>query len=219
LARKLPYGQKRRSRLSKLGWRVRLVIFGPLAVLLLLGWAILARNLAPASNTAQTRFDAIIVLGYPADRDGNPSPDQLSRVTEGVQEYQRGVAPRLILSGGAVANQYVEAHVMARSAEAQGLPISAIEIEPEARDTIQNLCYAERIMKAHGWRSAEVVSSAYHLPRARILLSRLPIEWSTHAAPALQPESAAYRRAATSVETLKTLRYLIWTRWSERCEP
>jgi len=29
-------------------------------------------------------------------------------------------------------------------------------VEPEAKDTIQNACYAVRLMKAHGWRSAEV---------------------------------------------------------------
>ena len=59
-------------------------------------------------------------------------------------------------------------------------------------DTIQNACYAVRIMKAHGWRSAEVVSSASHLPRAGIIFSELPLEWRTHAAPPLEPESAAY---------------------------
>jgi hypothetical protein len=65
---------------------------------------------------------------------------------------------------------------MARSAEAQGIPESAIFLEPQAMDTIQNACYSVRIMKAHGWRSAEVVASAaYHLPRAGLIFSRLPL--------------------------------------------
>ena len=68
----------------------------------------------------------IIVLGTPADRDGNPRPKQLARVTEAVREYKRGVAPRLILTGGAVQNRFVEAQVMARAAEAQGIPESAL---------------------------------------------------------------------------------------------
>jgi uncharacterized SAM-binding protein YcdF (DUF218 family) len=192
-------------------------------ILGLLGWGVLARLLAPVSNTSLTRFDAIIVLGTPADRDGNPTPELLSSVTEGVHEYERGVAPRLILTGGAVRNQFTEARVMAATAHAQGIPDSAIFEEPQAQDTIQNACYAERIMKAHGWRSAEVVSSASHLPRAGIIFSKLPMEWRTHAAPPLEPESApepaAYPWAVTSVETLKTVRYLIWTRWRERCQP
>ena len=66
----------------------------------------------------------------PADSDGNPTPTQLARVTEAVHEYKRGVAPQLILSGGAVTNRFVEARVMARSAEAQGIPDSAILMNP-----------------------------------------------------------------------------------------
>ncbi len=64
-----------------------------LAILALIAWGVLARQFAPASNTSLTRFDAIIVLGSPADRDGNPTPTQLARVTEAVHEYERGVAP------------------------------------------------------------------------------------------------------------------------------
>ena len=65
-------------------------------------------------------------------------------------------------------------------------------------------------MKAHGWRSAEVVSTASHLPRAGIILSQLPLEWRTHAAPPLEPESAIYAGAAKSFEVVKTVRYLVW---------
>jgi uncharacterized SAM-binding protein YcdF (DUF218 family) len=198
---------------------LRGVVAAVLLVSALFIWAVAARSLAPSSNTALTRFDAIIVLGYPADGDGNPTPTQLARVTEAVHEYERGVAPRLIVTGGAVANHFVEAEVMARTAHAQGVPDSAIFVEPAARDTIQNACYAARIMKAHGWESAEIVSSVSHLPRAALIFSKLPLEWSTHAAPAMSPESGAHRRGVTFVETLKTLRYLTWARWSERCEP
>jgi uncharacterized SAM-binding protein YcdF (DUF218 family) len=202
-----------------MGWRGRLTLAALVLVAGLLAWGVVARLLAPVSNTALTRFDVIIVLGSPADSDGNPTPMQLARVTEGVHEYERGVAPRLILTGGAAHNQFVEARVMARSAHAQGIPETAIFIEPEARDTIQNACYAVRIMKAHGWRSAEVVSSVSHLPRAAMIFDELPLAWRTHAAPPLEPQPAAYQWAAEAVEDLKTLRYLVWARWSERCEP
>jgi uncharacterized SAM-binding protein YcdF (DUF218 family) len=141
-----------------LGWRSKLILSSFLLTVALLACGVVARMLAPVSNTALNRFDAIIVLGSPPDRDGNPTPDLLARVTEGVHEYERGVAPRLIMTGGASPNQLSEAQIMARTAEAQGIPAAAILMEPEARDTIQNACYSERIMKTHGWRSAEVVS-------------------------------------------------------------
>jgi uncharacterized SAM-binding protein YcdF (DUF218 family) len=180
-------------------------------------WGAIVRALAPASNTDLTRFDAIIVLGSPADGDGNPSPTQLARVTEGVHEYERGVAPRLILTGGPAHNRFVEAQVMARTARAEGIPDSAIFVEGRAKDTVQNACYSTQIMKEHGWRSAEVVSSASHLRRAGLIFSRLPVEWRTHAAPMLEPQSAFAADEMGFIETLKTVHFLIWSRWVERC--
>jgi uncharacterized SAM-binding protein YcdF (DUF218 family) len=215
-------------------WKPRVILAAIAVSVLLLAWAVVARGLAPTSNTSperaspdQTgpdrtrpdRFDAIIVLGSPADSDGNPTPEQLARVTEGVHEYQRGVAPHLILTGGATKYGFVEARVMAHAAQALGIPDSAIFMEPEAKDTIHNACYSARIMKAHGWRSAEVVSTDWHLPRAGIIFDALPIEWRTHAAPALTPESPAYLNYLASVEVLKTARYLVWARWADSCTP
>jgi uncharacterized SAM-binding protein YcdF (DUF218 family) len=215
--------RRKKARRKPLAWKPRLALAAAAAVLLILAWAAVARSLAPTSNTSLSRFDAIIVLGSPADSDGDPTPTQLARVTEAVREYQRGVAPRLILTGAAAHNRFVEAEVMARSAEAQGIPASAIIIEPQAQDTIQNACYSARIMKAHGWRSAEVVSSHSHVERAGLVFSRLAsewrMEWRTHAAPSLAPDSAAYDTALSTVEVLKTAHYLTWSRWTEHCEP
>jgi len=205
-----------------LSWELRLAVAAVAAVLFTLVWAILARSLAPMSNTSLTRFDAILVLGTPADSDGNPTPEQLARVAEGVHEYQRGVARHLIFSGGATSHGFVEARVMAHAAEAQGIPESAIIEETEPRNTIQNACYSVRIMKAQGWRSAEVVATAAQLPRAGIIFNALPsqsLDWSVHTAPLLSPPSTAYEGTRAAVEVLKTARYLIWARWADHCEP
>jgi uncharacterized SAM-binding protein YcdF (DUF218 family) len=208
--------RKRRS----LSWRTRLILLASLVVASLLALGSIARYTAPTSNTSLTRFDAIIVLGTPADRDGNPTPLQLSRVNEAVREYERGIAPRLIFTGGPTRKRIVEAEVMARTAHAEGIPDSAILLESQALDTIQNACYSVRIMRNHGWHSAEVVSTASHLPRAGLIFSRMPIAWRTHAAP---PFMAGSQRPvgilSSTVETLKTVRYLLWARQMEQCEP
>jgi uncharacterized SAM-binding protein YcdF (DUF218 family) len=189
----------------------------------IVGWAVLARAFAPKGNTSATHFDAIIVLGYPADSDGNPTPEQLARVSEAVREYQRGVAPRLILSGAAAHNQYVEAESMARVARAQGVPAEAIFLEPRAQNTIENACYSARIMHQHGWKSAEVVTSQYHLPRAGVIFNHLPaglaLDWHGHAAPALEPGSGAMSWAASAAEITKTARLLLYARWADSCSP
>ena len=211
--------RRRASRRKPKRWPTRLAIGAAGLILTLLAWGAMERHFAPTSNTSLSRFDAIIVLGSPADADGNPTPNELARVTEAVREYDRGVAPRLILTGGAAHNRFVEARVMARAAEAQGIPESAIVVEGEALDTIHNACYSVRIMKAHGWHTAEVVSAASHLPRAGLIFSRLPLEWRTHAAPPLTPPSAIGAGLGEIVENAKTVRYLVWARQSEYCEP
>ena len=137
----------------------------------------------PTQNTALTHFDTIIVLGTPANPDGTPSPEQRERTLEGVREFKAGIAPHLILTGGPAHNQFVEAHVMAVLAIAQGVPPGAVIEEGKAQNTIQNIFYSEHIMAQHDWTSAEVVSSPSHLPRTALILEHFPLQWSTHAAP------------------------------------
>lgn len=174
---------------------------------------------APQGNTSQSRFDAILVLGGSLDSDGNLKPAALARTTEGVREYQRGVAPRLILTGGIEHGAFVEAAAMARAAQAQGVPPSAIFLEPHASDTIQNACFSARLMKQHGWSSAEVVSSPSHLPRAGLVFSKTPIQWRAHAAPPMEQPSPAGNFATQTLEVLKTMRYLLYATWAEPCSP
>jgi uncharacterized SAM-binding protein YcdF (DUF218 family) len=206
-----------RRKRPRLSWKAR-IAFAVAAVMVgLVAWAAIARALAPTENTTQEHFDVLIVLGYPADADGNPTPMELERVTEAVNEYERGVAPRMIITGGAAHNQYVEADVMTRVAEAQGIPAGAIVEERTAMDTIENACDSLKIMRRHGWESAEVVSSASHLPRTGLILSRLPLKWRTHASHALQPEGPSMQAVVTVLEIAKTARYLVWARQKESC--
>ena len=137
----------------------------------------------PTHNTTLTHFDTIVVLGTPANPDGTPSPEQRERTLEGVRQFKAGVAPHLILTGGPAHNQFVEAHVMATLAIAQGVPPAAVIEEPQAQNTIQNIFYSQRIMAAHQWATAEVVSSPNHLPRTALILEHYPLAWRTDPSP------------------------------------
>lgn len=138
---------------------------------------------SPRENATLRRVDTLIVLGCPAEPDGSPSPEQRERVMEGVREFDRGVSNHIIMTGTAAHNQFVEANVMARLAEANGVPATAIFKEDRAHDTIQNIYYSNKIMNAHGWHTAEVISSPYHLARTAMILSHYPdLKWETHAA-------------------------------------
>ncbi len=195
----------------------RLLLAAILSVASLLGWAALARHLAPSGTAGAGRVDALIVLGTPADADGNPQPAMLDRIDEAVAEYERGVATRILFSGGAAHNRFVEADVMARVAQAQGVPQEAIYRERASEDTIQNLCNSLAIARAHGWRSVEVISSPAHLFRVRMMLADARgIAWRVHAAPEIDTETY-YRELAPAVELWKTVHYLVWSRWRESC--
>ena len=156
----------------------------------------------PTHNTSATHFDALIVLGYPANADGTPSPEQRERVLEGVREYKAGVAPYIIMTGAAAHNQYIEADVMAQLARSQGVPASAILEDVRAQNTIQNIYYSATIMHDHGMNSAEIISSPSHLPRAAMIVNTfnvdqpsLYINWRTHASH-WPPEYSIFREAA-----------------------
>ena len=57
-------------------------------------------------------------------------------------------------------------------------------MEGQALNTIQNLYYSHKIMEAHGWTSAEIVSSPAHLPRTSLILEHYKeangFAWRTH---------------------------------------
>ena len=210
--------RRRASRGSRLSRRGKIIVVFMGLVVAILGWACLARALAPTGNTSVSRFDAIIVLGATIDRDGNPGRTVLSRLTEGVHEYERGVAPRILVTGGEQHGR-IQADVMARVLEAQGVPASAILIEPEAGNTIENACFSDHMLKARGLTSAEVVTSPSHLPRAGIIFSRSHLQWRMHAAPPMEPESAIAANLGAANEVLHTAYYLLISSWAYRCSP
>jgi uncharacterized SAM-binding protein YcdF (DUF218 family) len=137
----------------------------------------------PMSDTQQGQFDVLLVLGNPAKSDGSIGPIAQSRVLEAIRQYRAGVAPRLLMTGGAVQNQFVEAQVMMQFARSQGVPASAVFAEGKARNTVQNAYYSYQIMQAHDWTSVLVVSSPTHLRRASLILSHYPLAWRMQAAP------------------------------------
>jgi len=189
---------------------ILLILLCPLAVAL-------NRLAIPDSNTAATHFDTLIVLGYPANTDGTPSPEQRERVLEAVREYKAGVAPDIIMTGGPAHNQFVEAHVMAALARREGVPASAILEEPQAQNTIQNIYYSSQIMQAHNWHSAEVVSSPAHLGRAAMILRAtakahpdLAMDWRTRASRWPAEYSLVHRLSLDSLEATRCLEIRIF---------
>lgn len=195
----------------------RALLYAALLAVVLAAIIAVNRLAVPSSNTSVARFDTIIVLGYPANTDGTPSPEERERVLEGVREFKTGVAPRIIMTGGAAHNQFVEAHVMAVLAASQGVPASAILEEGQAQNTIQNIFYSSLIMHSHRWRSAEVVSSPAHIGRAAMILQAfakrqpaLAIDWKTQASEWPAENSLTHRLFLDSLEASRCLEIRIF---------
>ncbi len=164
--------------------KIRLIVSVLLLVaLLLLSGVVWSYRTIPLRDTSATRFDTILVLGTPSLPDGSPSLEQRARVLEGVREYRAGVAPHIIMTGGAAHNRFVEAHTMVELAAEQGVPRRDLIEEGQAQNTLQNIFYSAILMQQHGWKSTEVVSSPSHLPRAALILQHYPLAWRMHAAP------------------------------------
>ncbi len=138
-------------------------------------------------------YDAIVVLGggiAPAAPPYIPEPDlndSADRIWQGARLYHRGVAPRIIVSGGNPTAEAGGPRVMSE-AEAMrlflldlGVPAAAIVIEDRSLNTIQNIRGVRELVK--GGRVA-LVTSAIHMPRALRLariagldVAAFPTDW------------------------------------------
>ena len=163
------------------GWIVRFLAGFGLLVGFFLVILVATFETVPKSNCNLSHFDTILVLGSPVLKTGQPAPEERERVDEGVREFKAGRAGHIIFSGGATTKQFVEGQSMAALAETQGVPSSAIVVEGQAMNTIQNIYFSNQIMQQRGWSSVEVVSSPSHLPRTALILQRYSFQWKEHA--------------------------------------
>lgn len=113
--------------------------------------------------------DAIVVLGA-AQYVGRPSPVLRARLDHALELWERGLAPRLIFTGGTGAGDTTsEAAVSRTYALRHGVPDTAILLEDEGRTTRESLEAVSAIMRARQLRTAILVSDPFHMLRLRIL--------------------------------------------------
>lgn len=152
-----------RLRPSSLRRRIALAIGGALC----LGWAASAISvLRAATRDDAAGADAIVVLGAAQYR-GRPSPVLRSRLDHAVGLYARGLAPRIVFTGGvAEGDTESEAAVSRRYALEAGVPDSAILLENEGRTTAQSLAGVARLLRARDLTAVVLVSDPFHVARA-----------------------------------------------------
>jgi len=114
--------------------------------------------------------DAIIVLGA-AEYRGKPSPVLEARLNHALFLYLKGLAPRIITTGGAGGDPvFTEGSVGRSYLTEHGVPPEAIMVEREGESTVQSVTAAVEIMRRMNLKSVIVVSDGYHIFRVKKML-------------------------------------------------
>jgi uncharacterized SAM-binding protein YcdF (DUF218 family) len=197
--------------LLRLRWLGRLVAALAIAQLIVFSFSAVADALlGPLEDMARSDaaaapaccYEAIVVLGGsigPAQPPLRPDPklsDSSDRVWHAARLFHRGVAPRIIVSGGSYAVQageappgQTEAVAMRQFLLALGVPDDRIVMEGKSLNTIENMRETRALV---GAAPVALVTSAYHVPRALRLARRaglnaaaFPTDW--HVLPGTSP--------------------------------
>lgn len=166
-------------------YRSRRFITGVAATIAVLWFSSLGAVLTWGIEDDAAKADVIIVMGA-AQYNGRPSPILRARLDHAIAIWQRGLAPRLLLTGGtAEGDTASEAAVGRVYALARGVPDTAILLENEGRTSSQSLRAAADLLHAYGAHTAVVVSDPFHMLRLEILGRRYGLDPLT--SPALPP--------------------------------
>jgi uncharacterized SAM-binding protein YcdF (DUF218 family) len=120
--------------------------------------------------------DAIVVLGGSISASGMLSLESQRRTDRGIELYQLGLAPVLVLLGPGADRGPTEAEVRAARARLHGIPADAILTETRARTTREEAGRVKALLQSRGARTVLLVTNAGHLARARPLFERAGFE-------------------------------------------
>jgi uncharacterized SAM-binding protein YcdF (DUF218 family) len=131
-----------------------------------------------------SKHDAIIVLGGGLRIPTEPAKHvQLARGSDrywyAARLFRAGKAEKIIISGGNVYQQpglQAEAYYASKLLQQWGVPEDAIEVDLGSRTTAQNQNNTAKLISETRIKSAVLVTSAIHMPRAYALFSKLPIK-------------------------------------------
>jgi uncharacterized SAM-binding protein YcdF (DUF218 family) len=114
--------------------------------------------------------DIILVLGA-AEYRGKPSPVLRARLDHALELYKKGLAARILTTGGAGGDPvYTEGAVGRAYLVSRGVPSEAIVVEPEGESTVHSTAAAAEIMRRMELQSCIVVSDGYHIYRVKKML-------------------------------------------------
>ena len=122
------------------------------------------------------KCDAIVILGHPALKDGTPSPILRERIKKGIELYNKKISPKIICTGAAVKNEYIEAEIIKKELLKKGISEKEIICENKAKSTWDNIKYLKDIMEKEELSEVVIVSNPAHVRRASIYAEKFDIK-------------------------------------------
>lgn len=126
-----------------------------------------------ASTSNPKHYDAVIILsGFMSADKTNISysfGEGADRLTEGLILYKKGLAKKIIISGGSGSlTDDTRESALAKSflVDNCGVPDSVVLIDTVSRNTYENAVESKKIMKAANLKTAVMITSAWHMRRA-----------------------------------------------------
>ena len=117
--------------------------------------------------------DCILVLGCFVKDDGRPSDMLHDRLTRGVELYDLGAAPKLLMSGDHGREEYDEVAAMKQFAIDAGIPSENVFMDHAGFSTYESIYRAKEIFQAD---KILIVTQEYHLYRALYIANQLGVE-------------------------------------------
>ena len=114
-------------------------------------------------------IDCVLVLGAGVWGD-NPSPMLEDRLLKGIELYNKGIAPKIIMSGDHGQDDYDEVNIMKEYAIKKGVPSEDIFMDHAGFSTYESIYRAKEIF---GVKNLIIVTQEYHLYRALYIANRL----------------------------------------------
>lgn len=126
-----------------------------------------------ADSAIDGEYDCILILGCGVLANGEPTAMLTDRLLCGIDLYQRGLAPKIIVSGDHGSVDYDEVNTMKNFCIAHGVPDSDIFMDHAGFSTYESLYRARDIFQAD---HIIIVSQTYHLYRAVYLAQALKLD-------------------------------------------
>jgi len=129
-------------------------------------------------NKINAPYDAIIVPGVPFDGE-TWSETMHARVLWSKYLFDNGYTKNIIYSGSAVYTEYEEAAIMAKYAEAMGIPKEHIYTDPRAEHSTENIYYSYQVAKKNNFKTLALATDPFQANSMRTFVKKFdfPIDF------------------------------------------